>query len=229
MRFLPPPLRIEPGSPVRNEDLAETTLPYLPSWPELASIYKVPTLSLADALKGDADIVILGHPGMGKSVALASLASSVARRDPAFSSLDGILPIIIHYAELDNPILEDNPLHSVNETMAERASNNDKSRIPDFIRKSFEDGRVLLLLDGVDELTGDYLQNAINFIKLVRHNYPKTRIVTTSSFEQQWEFVQLNFSPLPIASWSGIQRQQFLNSWAKLWNKLYSVDSRAEN
>ena len=81
-QLLAPPPRVEPGDPLYNEDIVEATVPYLPAWPELAAIYKAPTITLSEALSGNSDIVLVGQTGMGKTVALASLASRLARRDP---------------------------------------------------------------------------------------------------------------------------------------------------
>ena len=79
-QLLAPPHRVEPGDYLYIEDIVETTVPYLPAWPELAAIYKAPTITIAEALSGNSDIVLVGQTGMGKTVALASLASSLARR-----------------------------------------------------------------------------------------------------------------------------------------------------
>jgi len=81
-QLLAPPPRVEPGLPLIAEDIVETTVPYLPAWPELAAIYKAPTISFSEALSGNSDIILVGQTGMGKTVALASLASRLARRDP---------------------------------------------------------------------------------------------------------------------------------------------------
>ncbi len=40
---------------------------------------------------------------------------------------------------------------------------------------------LLLLLDGTDELTPDGFKIAVDYIKAIKHLYPKTRMVVTSS------------------------------------------------
>ena len=160
-QLLAPPPRVEPGTPVYTEDIVETTVPYLPAWPELAAIYKAPTVTLSEALSGNSDIVLVGQTGMGKTVALASLASRLARRDPEPGLAPETLPFLIHVADLDLPINKDNPLNPLIDLVAEKASVFDLPRIPDFIRRSFSDGLALLLLDGTDELTPDGLSAPI--------------------------------------------------------------------
>src|SRR5215216_8059617 len=77
-RLLAPPARVEPGVIGIQEDIISQTLPYMPAFPEIAAIYRAPTLSLTEALKGGSNIVIVGAAGTGKTVALAHLASLAA-------------------------------------------------------------------------------------------------------------------------------------------------------
>ena len=66
-RLIAPPARVEPGVISIQEDIISQTLPYMPAWPELAAIYRAPTLSLAEAVTGGANIVIVGAAGIGKN------------------------------------------------------------------------------------------------------------------------------------------------------------------
>src|SRR5829696_10513193 len=65
-RLIAPPARVEPGVIGIQEDIISQTLPYMPAFPEIAAVYRAPTLSLADALKGGSNIVIVGAAGTGK-------------------------------------------------------------------------------------------------------------------------------------------------------------------
>src|SRR5919198_218957 len=77
-RLIAPPARVEPGVVSIQEDIISQTLPYMPAWPELAAIYRAPTIGIAEAISGGSHIVIVGAAGMGKTVALAHLASLAA-------------------------------------------------------------------------------------------------------------------------------------------------------
>src|SRR5215207_7757995 len=77
-RLIAPPARVEPGVIGIQEDIISQTLPYMPAFPEIAAIYRAPTLSLTEALEGGANIVVVGAAGTGKTVALAYLASLAA-------------------------------------------------------------------------------------------------------------------------------------------------------
>ena len=58
--LIAPPARTEPGISPLAEDIVSPTLPYLPAWPELATIYGAPSLSVPKALSGGGNIVLIG-------------------------------------------------------------------------------------------------------------------------------------------------------------------------
>jgi hypothetical protein len=226
--LLAPPPRVEPDAPLISEDIVAAAVPYIPAWPELAAIYHAPTLTLAQALSGNSDIVLTAQSGMGKTVALAYLASRLARRDPEPGLPQDTLPFLIHVADLDLPIKKDDPLNPVIDLIAEKTPVLDLARIPDFVRKTFSEGRALLLLDGTDELTPDGLKNAVEFIKAVKKEYPKTRMVTTASSEYLDGLVTLNFIPFALAAWNIKQRIKFLEKWGDLWTNFVVVEAWAQ-
>ncbi|MGZ6347408.1 MAG: hypothetical protein ACXWNC_07590, partial [Anaerolineales bacterium] len=104
-RLLAPPPRIEPDGPIATGSAVTQTLPYMPAWPELAAIYMAPTLSLSQALSGGVNLVIIGQPGIGKTVALAYLASLAANRSGTLGSLAQSIPFLIHVADLKLPVI----------------------------------------------------------------------------------------------------------------------------
>jgi len=227
--LLAPPPRVEPGTPLFLEDIVTTTIPYLPAWPELGAVYNTHTLTLAEALSGNSDIVLTGQTGMGKSVALAHLASSLARRAPTPGLPEDTIPFLVHVADLGLPMKRDDALTPIIEFIQDRASVLESGRIPDFVQRTFSEGRALLLLDGTDELTPDGLKEAVDFIKVIKRTYPKTHMVTTASTEFLDGLVSLNFIPYAIAAWSPAQRQKFLEKWADLWMRFVATETWAQS
>lgn len=227
--LLAPPPRVVPGAPLIIEDIVEATIPYIPAWPELAVIYQAPTLTLAQALSGNSDIVLTGQAGVGKTVALAHLASLLARKEPEPDLPPDLLPFLVHVADLDLEIKKDDPLNPIIDLVAEKASGRDLARIPEFVRAAFSVGRALLLLDGADELTPSGLKTVIEFIRAIKRGFPKTRIVTTASSEYLDGLVTLNFIPLVLAPWNSRQRRKFLDKWGNLWTNFVAVEAWAQS
>lgn len=225
-----PPAHVDPGSPPAFEDVITQTLPYLPSWPEIAATYNAPTLSLPQALSGNANIVIIGQPGAGKTVALAYLASLAANRSPELDSINNAIPLLYHVADLNlaSRDLKD-PLSPIVEAALEHAPMMDLGRLPKFIHQVFEHGRPLLLLDGFDELPAEEQSAVTEYLTLLQKSYPRLRIVTTGAPESLDGLIALEFVPLALMAWSKMKNENFLKHWGELWSQTIALESTAQD
>src|SRR5687768_2024708 len=167
-RLIAPPARVEPGVIGIPEDIISQTLPYMPAWPELAAIYRAPTLGVTEAITGGANIVIVGAAGMGKTVALAHLASMAANfkvRLDSNSDLEAV-PYIYHVADLQFPFDGSrDPASPIINAASEHAPIFDLRRLPGFIQQTFKGGQALLLIDGFDELDPSGQDQVVNWFK----------------------------------------------------------------
>ena len=225
-RLLAPPPRVEPGDPPYTEDVVARTVPYMPSWPELAAIYNAPSLSLGQVLSSGMNLVITGQPGAGKTIALAHLASLAANRDPQLGMLNETVPFLYHIADLSLPVDETKDILSpIREAAAEHASVLDLTRLPNFIEYAFKNGQALLLLDGFDELSPDEQANASNFIKALFGAYPKTQIVTTGCPEHLDGLIRLGFEPVALMPWKVKQQNGFIERWGEIWMQTVAAEA----
>ena len=102
----PPPLLTVHKTPP-PVDVVHLTLPYTPDWPEFSATYRAPTITLVESLSEQANLVILGHPGSGKTFSLAWLATRIARKDTLVGSLGDFIPVYFHAGDIplsDAPI-----------------------------------------------------------------------------------------------------------------------------
>ncbi len=227
--LLAPPQRVEPGIPPKFEDVVTQTLPYLPTWPEIAAVYQPQTLTLPQAISGNVNIAIIGQPGAGKTVALAHLASLAANRSEKLGELQNLVPFLIHVADLNLPQKDaKNILDPIIEAAAEHASLFDYNKLSAFINTAFRSGNSLLLVDGYDEITPDEQTLVSDFFKLILQNYPETRIVVAGAPEYLDGLIALGFTPLAITAWSERQNQKFLEQWGRLWNQTVAKESWAQ-
>jgi HEAT repeat protein len=228
-RVLAPLPRVEPGGPVAHEDIVTQTLPYLPAWPQLAAIYNAPTLTIPQALSGGSNLVLIGQPGVGKTVALAHVASLAANRNEELGDLKDRVPFLIHVADLKLPIADAKKvLDPIIALSSENASFFDAGRIPDFIENTFRLGRALLLVDGYDELTSDNQQTVSGYLRTLLKSYPKTRVVTTGAPEYLDGLIELGFVPLSVAVWNKATIQQFIYKWGQLWSQYVAMEAWAQ-
>lgn len=229
-RLLAPPARREPGGPLITEDIAAQTIPYTPSWPELAAVYRAPTLSLPRALEGGVNLILTGQPGTGKTVALAYLASLAANRDPQLGALSESIPFLYHIADLRLPEDEAKDILSpIQDAAAEHAPVLDLTRLPNFILNAFDSGKAFLLLDGFDELNPDEQVKVTGYLRSLLKTYPRIRVVTTGCPEHLDGLTGLGFEPMTLMPWNVSQCNRFIEKWGQLWAQTIATEAWSQS
>ena len=237
-------------------DSVSMSVPYIPDWPELAAFYNASTMTLTDALQGGVNIILAGHPGSGKTVALAWLASSIARNDKGLGKLSGLLPLYIHATELRN-ILD--PRYKKQETIPESGTaahgpsarqhqaniknSSDPAdvliqaisgyatpltlpRLPRLIHTALANQRAIILLDQVDEFPPGIAKIIVDFIQQLTNKYPGLRIVIAMSYEDLAGLPVLGYKVLSMAAWSEAERSSLLQKWSQQWEKLFPASGK---
>lgn len=228
-RLLAPPVPVEPGGPLIHEDGVSLTLPYLPDWPEVGALYGAPALSTAQALTNKAPIALVGQPGVGKTVALAHLASLAANRDEQLGPLKDLVPFLLHVADLPpEPAQAKDPLEPLVEAVDPGAGVLEISRLHNFTRQTFQDGRALLLLDGLDELPPALMEPVCAYLARLRQDFPKVQMVVTACPQALDGLVELGFMPLAVLPWDAARQAQFVETWSRLWEQFVGVEAWAQ-
>ena len=215
----PPPSALSGLYP--SLDITEYALPYMPDWPELASVYQAPTLNITEALHGGAHLIITGEPGTGKTVCLAHLASLLL--DPAFSDehLTGRIPLLVHVADLPQalPTEEVEPLPSLVQALSAYTSPLTQARLGSFLETAFSQGQVVLLVDGLDEAPGGQVAATVDFLKALLGRYPQTQAVVAAAPGNFGGLLRLGFMPLTVLPWTEGQRRAFIHKWGRMWRR----------
>jgi HEAT repeat protein len=219
-KLVAPPAQVEPGRVSLTDDIVSQTLPYLPEWTQLAAIYRAPTLSLAEAVTGEANVVIVAAAGAGKTVALAHLASLAANSKVQMEAGREAVPFLYHIADLQIPFdASKDPLTVVINAAAERAPVFDLRRLPEFVKQSFTSGTALLLVDGYDEVEPQTQRDAAAWFKALGEAYPRARIITTGTPSQLNGLVGLGFHPLALMAWDDRTVSKFIQRWGEAWTR----------
>ncbi len=228
-RLIAPPFHAQPGSPPPFEDVVSQTLPYLPSWPEIAAVYRPATFTIPEAFSGNANIVIIGQPGAGKTVSLAYLASLAANRSEELGALRDFIPFLVHVAELNLPLSDPkDALHPLIEALSEYAPLFDLGKLPDLCKNAFRSGKALLLVDGYDELPPESQQIVADYLKVIIQTYPKVRIAITGAPEYLDGLIPLGFTPLAVCGWSTQDIRRFFERWGQLWTQTIGMEAGAQ-
>lgn len=217
---LAPPLYPWPGEEPPPQDTIEEHLPYLPSWPELGTTYGAPYLEMPHLLQSETPLALLAPTGQGKTVALAYLASLLARQDEHLGEDKERVPILLHVSELDLPLkAEAAPLEAILAALQRQHPDLNEERLRLFIQTQVRDGQAVLLLDGYDELPPEAQSQVSEFLKALQRAQPRLRIITTVSPESSDGLLNLGFALLALRPWNRDERRAFLQRWGELWER----------
>jgi HEAT repeat protein len=217
-RLLTPPIEFVSENLDIEEDDAKLHIPYLPDWPALATSFKEPLLSLPEALSGSANLILIGAPGSGKTTSLAYLATIVLRQNEEAGSLKDFLPLLIHVGDLTLPLgVPDDPVDTLISAISGHVSPLTLPRLKAVLQNELDQGKLLLLLDGMDEVTADLVEQVVDFVLVLIKKYPSIRVVATSSLEYFDGLSSLGFVPMALAGWDDQQKTQFIRGWGELW------------
>jgi len=214
-----PPKLVDPNDPGLIESAQPQILPNLPLVPQFSSQYNCETISIPRLLRSGVNIAIAGHPGTGKSVAIAYLAALFARKDSSLGPLSDYYPIYLHYNDLI-PYFAENlkPQQILIKALLWHTGATYRSQVQTLVAKKIQEQKAFLLLDGLDEISYSQYRQALAFLKSLLKSCPHLRVVTTAALDRAYGLLALGIEPLPIAGWSRADISGFINRFAQLWN-----------
>ena len=178
-----------------------------------------------DAVQQYPRLMIKGAPGSGKSMLLKYLAFSYAdsyakRRSRNLSDLP--VPILLELNRLNDPNLTVEKLQQLLEDAFER---NNFPKAKRFVSRSLNNGDLMLLLDGLDEVTSNVRSNVIECLRNLLERYKKCRaIITCRTAVYNNEFFDVVDQTLEIDEFRDQQIRRFLQAWKSEMPQGKSVD-----
>lgn len=167
-------------------------------------------------------VVVVGHPGNGKTTLLRWLA---------FRAASGKLPdarsvIYVRLSELSRA-LEIDPNADPVKLAANVAEKRGCREIERLLNEELRANKCLVLLDGLDEVGDETRRDQlVETIRLFVERYPRNRFVLTSrvvGFEpSQW--TGLGFSVVRMLGYRDEQLNEFTDKWSKILPKVFGGD-----
>ncbi len=219
-----------PDEPTNYEDLIHPVVSYIPDWPELASHLCIPSLSMIDALQGKTNIAIIGHPGSGKTVALSWLAIQIGHDNQKNGNLSGLFPAFLHINDLE--IINGKSKEAaavIIQAMKAYLPGIFSSQISTFLKREIDEGRFLLILDGIDELSSTQVKELTKFLKVLLTENPKIRLIIAASPDYLDGLTSLNIFPLALAGWTKDDCSHYIKRWGNLWTELIEPINEGDN
>ncbi len=216
----PPGYILDPIAEGPQDIAANQTIPYLPDWPEFSAPYHPQTLTLAEAMSAGSNIAVIGQAGSGKTVTLAHLAALVARRDPAAAPFSEYLPIFFHALDLDlTDVDNQQPIDILTRTVSGQVPVLLHTRLPKYLHEMCAHRKVLLLIDGLDEIMPAQVDQVVAYLKRLKLDYPYLRMAVAASLNYIDSAGELDLFPLSVAAWSAGGARGFIRNWGALWSE----------
>lgn len=224
--LLAPAPPMTPGQTPPLEDIAAAVVPFMPSWPELAATYQAPRLSITETLRGDANLVLIGNPGSGKTVTLLYLLIQIIKREIPYDGLLDKIPLFLPAYRFNiNEDEIEHPLDVLIEALLPMLQNVTQDNLTKYLDQTLNAGNVLLLIDGLEEISLENINGIVDYLKLLIKQYPDVRIITTSSSDYFDGLLKLSFVPLPISAWNKFEREKFIKNWSRMWINFIQTQS----
>ncbi|MEA5579638.1 NACHT domain-containing protein [Anabaena sp. UHCC 0451] len=179
-----------------------------------------------------AHLMILGQPGAGKSTFLRKIGLEALKGKSGQIQRECI-PILIELKQLTDINI------NVYEFIQKEFAYIYLPFSEDFMNKALENGKLLILLDGLDEVPNKNLDLAIQKIKKFVNRYNHNYFIIscrTAAYKNKFK----DFKEFAIADFDDKQIQQFINNWfysevdkklgtaEKCWNKIKSEEATKE-
>jgi hypothetical protein len=225
-----PPIHQDPLKDPPDKSLVQKLIPYIPECPELLIDLPISTFSLSDALAHFKNVAILGEIGSGKTTLLASFASKLIEKNPSVTEYHHLLPLFVHVAELELDETEDHqPMDAFRNSSLPSKSNITYETFHEIVETAAGSSRLLILLDGFDELDESSFLQITGWIKLFLQLYPATRFVVTAAPHFIDGLESLSFSTCFMSPFHSQQRKRLVDQWLIACREIKRIQSSEDS
>jgi hypothetical protein len=152
-------------------------------------------------------LMVKGLPGAGKSMLMKYIVFKYA--EGGFVELpDRPVPILLELHRLNDPTT------TLEKQLVEELKRNDFDHGESFAARNLKNGRLMLLLDGLDEVSGGERARVVQHVKDFMGQYGKCRVVITCrTAVYRNDFGENVEQTMDIVDFNDSQIRQFLRSW----------------
>lgn len=194
-----------------------SVVPFIPEYPILSRNFNVPRIKISEITQTNANIVVCGLPGSGKTVALSHLVSQLIQNNNKELSKN-ITPIFLSVHDIGLNSTQSPISDLIIKPLMAKIHGISFKQLQNYINNEIDSHNCILILDGLDELHPEDYDKFTDFLKNIFHESPTLQIITTSTPFYFGDLLKIGFIPIFISEWSTTQTQNFYEKWHSLWN-----------
>lgn len=219
-RLIAPCPATDPTSEDQQIDRYHSIFPPLPDWNTLSGIYQSPSIPVVSILETDANFLITGDLGTGKTTALSFMALSMIQKETRRNSDDQRLVLFVHASDILSNLTEDQQdvIKPLIAAARQAAGSSLSGFIPRFLKNQFNNRRALLFIDGFDELPATRIAPVAKWLTAFSQENPQHQIIASGPTKGYDGLLKAGrFVALSISPWSKHELESFLSKWAHAW------------
>ncbi|WP_324787667.1 HEAT repeat domain-containing protein [Streptomyces sp. H51] len=201
-------------------------------------------VSVGERLQASNHLVVLGDPGAGKSTLLRWIATAYLLRlqsDPDWSQLPDVdtlpdtdwLPLFIRCRDLDTRRITGSLEEMIRHHLCDsELSRQEADQLTPLLLDFLRDGRVLLLIDGLDEITDPALRARFcRKVEKIHVAFPKAPVIVTSrivGYREMGLRITRGFEHVTVQDLTPSDKDDFARRWCVVTEPPNRRDSAAE-
>jgi HEAT repeat protein len=225
-----PPPSFYPGKITLETSLIQQTIGYDPLQPELGAEYFNPSFTLTEAVFEEVNLCLLGHPGTGKTTALASCISDLIKNLARENSPYQRIPFYIKAHHLLDQFPDSNIMGVLLKAIQSNKAFQIIPNFPNYLTETINSGRGVLFLDDLDLLSLKDIDRITNFLKALCNAVPELQLVTVAAPTCLGNLRTLGLEFISIGTWGDSDKYALLAKLEACWpnpiNVSYSDSER---
>lgn len=181
---------------------------------ELASEFPLPKFKLSQAVNLDRNMAITGGIGTGKTTCMANLSIEILEDRCPNATLNGYLPVYLHILQLFS-VRQYTLDEILSRCLFEEGLELSPPEISEILTPYLSKSRLLLLLDGLDELRPDQFDKAVTLIRQLRKEYPEVNFIVSCGPYYTRGLASAGFGFSPIVPPGTSEQNYLLSAWTK--------------
>ena len=151
-------------------------------------------------------LMVLGNPGAGKSTFLRRMGLEAFKGNTG-GFQHNCIPVLLELKQFNT-----HPVDLIG-AIASEFKHFGFPPSKEFATKLLEDGKLLVLLDGLDEVPKDFTDSVMNAIDNLVTNYEKNRFIASCRIAAYRSNLQHDFQVIELADFDDKQIKQFIINW----------------